>query len=447
MKKNKKYFRSILLALSLLTFSCNPSNDSKKGQSEKENSEIKELTEVQIAKVDDDTLSGEEYFEKAKSLYEAKKYDSAKVFYQKAANKDHAESHFTLAYNYPVTQEENLYHYSQAAMLGHEKALGNLIDNHFYRTNNLFSSNVKQIHDVYKKAQELNPSIEDFELLELASKVPELNGKEFMEKYDLSNDDNFNHCYYIWELAEAASRGEKFENPTPLLVLQLIIKGSFVPAEGQYAISDYLNYWQQDTLVPFDLCQYITSGIGINYCSTKAANEEEKEYQKLISNFKETVKLSDDQLINNAFKETLTYIDIKAWNEECHDGSGYVAWTNGSIYDQKHQYLEFINQLYEGKYVDSLKGTIAENDSLLNVKYQIISKGLKEKPVTGMRFHFTFENFRDVQRKWIIYRDVNAKFFSELSPNYSNEYWLNYLTAVRVQDFDNLVELVNVYRD
>ena len=64
-----------------------------------------------------------------------------------------------------------------------------------------------------------------------------------------------------------------------------------------------------------------------------------------------------------------------------------------------------------------------------------------------MRFHFTFENFRDVQRKWITYRDVNAKFFSELSPNYSNEYWLNYLTAVRVKDFDNLVELVNVYRD
>ena len=429
MKKNKKYHSLTFLVLSVFVLgSCSPSNDKK-------------------SKVDVDLYGGEEYFEKANALYEAKKYDSAKVFYQKAANKNHAESHFKLAYSYPVTYEENIYHYSQAAILGHEKALENLIDDHFFRTNNLKTSNVQKIYKVYKKAQELNPSIKSFELLELAAKIPELDGKKFIEKYNLSNDDNFNHFYYIWELAEAASRGERFENITPLLVLQLIIKGSFVPAEGEYAISEYLKFWEKDTLVPFDLCEYITSGIGINYCSTKAANKEEKKYEKLISKFKEEVDLSQDQLINNAFKETLTYIDIKAWNEECHDGSGYVAWTNGSIYDQKNNYLKFIKQLFKGQYIDSLKGTIFENDSILNVKYQMISKELKEKPINGMKFYFTFEKFRDVQRKWITYRDVNARFFSELSPRYNKDYWINYLTNQRVNDFNNLIELIDVYKD
>ena len=443
MKTNRLFLNCILaLIIGTFLFSCESSTTAKKPVDDHSlNDAI-----VDLKPQETDTLSANEYFEKATILYEAKAYDSAKVYYQKAARKDHAEAHFILAYNYIVNAEESMFHYSQAAMLGNYKALDRLIDNHFYRANNLYANNVKKIYKVYQKAQEMDSSIGDFELLKKAAMVPELDGEKLAEKYDLSIGKEFHHGYFIWELAEAASRGEKFDNPTPLLVLQLIIKGAFVPAEAEMAIYDYLNFWEQDTLVPFDLCNYVTSGIGINFCSSRAAALENEEYEKEIAAFNELVDLDNKYILYNAFEETIQFIDLKAWNEECHDGSGFEAWTNNSIYEQQRAYLAFVKSLYSKEYVDSVSGSIEENDSLLNIRYQEIAAQLKESHVQGMRFSFSFEDFRLTQRKWIKYRDVNAAFFHELHPGFSIKYWKNYLTLRRIADFESVDEMIEVYK-
>ena len=64
-----------------------------------------------------------------------------------------------------------------------------------------------------------------------------------------------------------------------------------------------------------------------------------------------------------------------------------------------------------------------------------------------MKFYFTHENYRDVQRDWIPYRDINAKFFHALLPMYSEEYWLNFLTEKRLEDFDRIKEMIEIYKD
>lgn len=396
---------------------------------------------------EEDSLSPAEYLQKAQKIRESGDYESAKPYYESAAEKGVAQAHYALAYYYSSPTENQIYHLSEAAVTGHEKALSSLVDYYFYRGNNLTNNYTHRIYNVYLKAKEANPSIGEYNLLKMAAEVPELNGEELIQKYDLTNAEGYNYAYFIWEMAEDASNGKRFENCSPLLVLQLIIKGSFVPAEAEGAIYDYYHYWKQDTLVPFDLCNYITSGIGINYCSSKAAKEERKLYNQEVVKLKKEVNIMDDHLIDEAFKKTISFISFKAWNEECHDGSGYQAWANNSIEEQKINYLKFVKDLKQGNYVDSLTGTFKENDSLLNINYQLIKKVLEEKPLNGMKFYFTHENYRDVQRDWIPYRDINAKFFHALLPVYSQEYWLNFLTKKRLEDFDRIKEMIDIYKD
>jgi len=395
----------------------------------------------------EDTLTPAEYLQKAQKLRESGDYENAKPYYEKAAEKGLAQAHYALAYYYVSPTEEQIYHLSEAAVTGHEKALSSLVDYYFYRGNSWTNSYTRRIYNVYLKAKEANPSIGDYQILKMAAEVPELNGDDFIQKHDLTNAEGYNNAYFIWEMAEEASKGKIFDDCSPLLVLQLIIKGSFVPAEAEGAIYDYYHYWKQDTLVPFDLCNYITSGMGINYCSSKAAKEERKLYNEEIANLKKEVNIEDDHLIDLAFKHTVSFISFKAWNEECHDGSGYQAWANNSIQEQKINYLKFVKDIRQGNYVDSVTGTLKENDSLLNANYQIILNALREKPLDGMKFYFTHENYRDVQRDWIPYRDVNAKFFHALLPMYSEEYWLNFLTKKRLEDFQRIEEMIEIYED
>jgi len=77
----------------------------------------------------------------ADKLYEAGDRESAKKLYVKAANKGSADAHFATAYKYHVTPEERIYHYSKAAMKGHEDALDCALDALLFRANSLERAN------------------------------------------------------------------------------------------------------------------------------------------------------------------------------------------------------------------------------------------------------------------------------------------------------------------
>ena len=394
--------------------------------------------------------------EKAKTLYEKGREDEARVYYMNASKKGSAEAHFKLAYNYIVDREESIYHYSEAAKLGHPKALDYSLEYLFFRGNDLVTTDPKKALEIYNIAKSRNPQIKLYDeenslkLLKLASKVPPLDGVKLIKEYKLDKDEGFNDdSYYIWKLAEMASKGEKFRNPSPLLVLQLIIKGGQVPTELESAVTQYYDIWKSGQgLVEFDMFEHIDYNNIFGrelYAETVIEKNNEKIKMKLDKILTENRSIHKD-LLFNTFNTTSEFLEAKVWNEEDHDGSGYVLWAKNSLIDQKNKYLRLVQEISSG-FIPECEGSFDENDVKLNKMYKEIRDTLRRSPIHGMRMAITEDGFRDVQRSWIPYRDKNVKLLCKLSKQKNTNFWKNYFTIERLRQYDSLIERIELYNN
>ncbi len=387
----------------------------------------------------------------ANNLYDQDKKDKAKNFFLKAAKNGSAEAHFKLAYQYIVEKKDAIYHYSEAAKLGHSKALKYALEELFFRGNDLVLANPQKALKIYKIAKSKNSEIKLYneentiKILKMASEVPLLDGKKLIEDYQLKGEFH-NDGYYIWKLAEKASKGQKFKNPTPLLVLQLIIKGGFVPAELEGAVSDYYDIWKnKKKIVEFDICQYVTSGYGMSLCANRQKEKENQRVEKELSSLLIDIKINNKDLLYSAYRITAKYLEAKVWNEEGHDGSGYVQWATDSLLEQKNKYIKLLKNIANG-YIPESKGSLSQNDALLNKRYKELRTKLKKSPVQGMRILIHEEGFKKVQRLWIPYRDKNVKLFIAISKNKNIDFWNNYFTIQRIKEYDSLSGIIEDYQ-
>ena len=71
----------------------------------------------------EDSLSPEEYLQKAKKIRESGDYESAKPYYEKAAENGIAQAHYALAYYYSSPTENQIYHLSEAAVTGKREGI------------------------------------------------------------------------------------------------------------------------------------------------------------------------------------------------------------------------------------------------------------------------------------------------------------------------------------
>lgn len=389
----------------------------------------------------------------ANSLYKQNKKIEAKAYYLKASKNNSAQAHFKLAYQYVVNKKDAIYHYSQAAKLGHSEALHYALEELFFRGNDLIFANPKKALEVYNIAKKNNNKItfydekNSIEILKIASKVPLLNGEQFIKKYQLEKNKDFkNDSYFIWKLAEKASRGEIFSNPSPKLVLQLIIKGGFVPAELKSAVFDYYDIWKnKKELVEFNICNYVTSGYGMSLCAKRQEKNENIKIEKDLSTLLNDINPSNKELLYSSYKTTSKYLDTKVWNEEGHDGSGYVQWATSSLLEQKNEHMKFIKKIANG-FIPAIKGSLSKNDKILNKKYKEIKKELKKNPISGMRMSITEEMFTQVQKSWLEYRDINVKLYSSISSEKDMNYWKNYITIQRIKDYNSLEDIIKIYK-
>lgn len=386
--------------------------------------------------------------EKANSLYDSKEYEVAKSWYQIAAEKGSADANFYLAYRYKNPIEKTKSYYITAARLGHAEALDKALDLLFFRARGLVSVDAKLALELYKEVKEMYPSInfyaedDQVETLEIAASIPDLDAKAFIDKYKLSEDENFESIYYIWELAEAASRGERFENSSSELVMQLIIRGGIVPWEIYGAIQDYYSLMNtSDSLVEFRICDYVTSGMGLAYCAQKKEVEEQKIAKSKIEQLKVSLGLKND-LLDSAYIATMRFLDAKVWNEEGHGGSGYRAWGQSSLSDQRDSYFEFLSSARYGLLQDSVK-PLSENDKQLNIKYKEIRSELKENPIYSNWFTIDSEGFRKTQRLWLKFRDANTALLIAITDETNKDFWYNYFTIERLEQFESLKERIS----
>jgi len=381
---------------------------------------------------------------KALQLYESGDKDQAKGLYIQAAEQGNAEAHFRLAYQYILPDEESVYHLQQAAAQGHQQALEYYLEKVFFRAGSIKMSDPKSALATYRTAKQHNPNLslydEDrtIQVLTYAAEVPERDSKAFFDTYQVKDEDGDWPFYDVWELAEQASKkGSVFGNPDPELIFWLITRGGEVPAELSYAVTDYYQHWKNNQVVPFDLCQYVTSGAGMGYCADRIAKQQEKRRQSELSALKGRLAEHSLDLADTAYAEMEAFVSLKAQQEEMHGGSGRSAWITDSIQEQKNRYLSMLDKAIQGD-IEPVSNSLSETDSQLNITYKKVMSTLKlpsedyemPKPEVG--------DVREVQRQWLKHRDATCHLVASINPQLK-EQCLNYLTAQREQQLQDII--------
>ena len=366
----------------------------------------------------------------------------AKSLYLQAAGMNNADAHYNLAYKYILTKKESIFHFSEAAKQGHADALKYLFDDLVFRANSLKEANPELAMEVYQAAKKSNPLLtfygekEEVAAIRKSIEAGPFNGDEFTAKYGLVFNDR-EPGYAIWELAEEASRGGRFGNPDPRLVLQLVSRGGCVPAELEAAVDAAWQNWKSGKVVEFNLCDYVTSGFGQAYCAGREEEKENKINRERIQALTLKLKNGAGELLPDAFKAASRFIEEKAWNEEGHDGTGYVAWARESMMLQKSAWLGLVEKINSGVNPDTVVNR-GDPDKALNEVYRMLINQLTKEPISGMNYSVTAAGVRSVQRLWILHRDASASLFNRMAPLVSESAWKDWLTRIRTNELKKI---------
>ena len=216
--------------------------------------------------------------EKAIEVYESGNKEQALQMFLTLSKKGNFNADFELFYRYINTPEASYKYLRNAAVNGHEKAMDYFLDRTVYRAETFKRANPKEALNVYKKylkktgLENNKHAIDTLDFLAKCAELPALDSKKFCKKYDLfyNDEDIEKNPYYIWQLAEEASReNSRFEKSNPQLILQLIICGGIVPAEFTDAVKDFYGYYKKNEVHEFRIDNYVTSGYGLNFCALK----------------------------------------------------------------------------------------------------------------------------------------------------------------------------------
>jgi len=386
----------------------------------------------------------DQYLKQADQAYETDDKETAKKLYLKASQEGSPEAHFAIAYKYHVTPEESIYHFSEAAKRGHGKALGYALEGLLFRANSLKTADPQGALDLYYKAKKVNPDLELYDeenklkVMKMCVEPGEFDAEAFCKKYDVIPE-NHKTMYHVWKIAEEASRGGRFGDPDPKLVLHLVSRGGWAPAELEYAVEEAYNNWKDGVVKEFKICDYITSGGGMGFCASRADEEDKKEREKKLKELGKKLDDNSQKLLDLAYQSAVEFVEIKASKEEGHGGSGITAWIIGSEMEQKNEYLQLIEKIQNG-YNPDPKSTFLEADRQLNESYQGVLKELISKH--GNDYYLPSpDDLRAVQRLWIPYRDATVKLFMQINPAVSEDIWNSWLTEIREKQLRKILQL------
>lgn len=209
----------------------------------------------------------EELLKEAESALALGNEEAAKSLFQKVADLGSGEAHYALAYKFAHSAEERAYHFSEAAKQGIQEALDPALDSLFFQAENLKIANPRKALGVYELAVKANPALSSWrniDVIRMCIEPGEFDGNIFMDTYGIEEDQS---GYSVWELAEEAANGGRFGEPNAELVLHLVCRGGVVPFETELAVSHAYNQWRNHETPRFDLCNFVSSRFGLNYCS------------------------------------------------------------------------------------------------------------------------------------------------------------------------------------
>jgi len=390
---------------------------------------------------------GDSLVRMAHAFYDSGDEEKARKLYQQAAAMDNADGHFNLAYRFELDREKSVFHFSAAARKGHAEALDQCLDLLFFRAVNLSFADPQRAMEIYETAKMNNPTAEIFEedrkvhTLKKCLEAGPFDKDRFLSQYRIKQSD-LEQPYDVWELAEEASRGGRFGTPNPQLILQLISRGGFVPAELESAVDSAYQNWKANKVFEFNICDFISSGFGMGYCAYRKQELEDIENKARVFKLSKQLENNAGEILQGAYNVASKYFETKAWNEELNGGSGYAAWTVYSIMSQKNNYLNLIEKIRSSN-LDSIQA-LGDSSIVLNQLYQSIVDTLKKGPITDFNAEVNLEGFQSVQKQWMKYRDSSAYLFSLIAPAVKKQQWINWLTVVRIKELRDLSDRIAI---
>ena len=396
--------------------------------------------------------------EQAIKIYEAGYKDVAKDILLKLSKQGDFNADFELFYRYLNTPEDSYKYLKNAAENGHEQAMKYFLEETIYRAETFNNSRPKEALKVYKaylkksgkENDEQSKKLLDF--LTKCAEVPKLNAKKFCKKYNLLYEDKDikREAYYIWQLAEEASKeNSRFGKADPELILQLIICGGFVPAETSSAIKDFYEYYKKGEVHEFKIDNYVTSGFGLNFCSMREQEKIDNLFNERINILKKSIKIDNQECFENSITAYFTFIDTKIWKEECHDGSGYITWAIESSNKQKNELLEYIEQLFANSTPASNNKNISELTFELN---QLIEKRNALPPsedgslIQSPKFSVTLDDMKNVDSLWQTYKDNMIEFIKQQFGSKASEEMNKWILQKRIEDLQAVLEAYYIYK-
>ena len=412
------------------------------------------LSSCNSQKKTDKTLS----VEQAIKIYEAGYKDVAKDILLKLSKQGDFNADFELFYRYINTPEDSYKYLRNAAINGHKEAMKYFLEETIYRAETFNNSRPKEALKVYKaylkksgkENDEQSKKLLDF--LTKCAEVPKLNAKKFCKKYNLlyKDEDIKREAYYIWQLAEEASREDgRFGKPDPTLILQLIICGGIVPAETYFAINEFYEYYKKGEVHEFKIENFVTSGFGINFCSVREQKKINNSLDEKVNTLKRSIKIDNQESFDKAINSSRVFIDTKIWNEECHDGSGYITWALASSNKQKNELLEYIEQLFANSTPASNNKNISELTFELN---QLIEKRNALTPsengslIQGPKFSVSLDDMKKVDSLWQTYKDNMIEFIKQQFGSKASEEMNKWILQKRIEDLQAVLEAYYIYK-
>lgn len=396
-------------------------------------------------------------FEQALEVYNSGDRDEAKKMFEKLSANGDFNADFWLAYGYKNDYETKYKYYRNAAINGHKDAMENFLDLTVYRvaSYSLTGANPKDALFVYEKYLE-NADVyekakkEKLEFLKKIADVPEFNVIEFLKKYNIEYDEKNFAPYFLWELAEEASKeGSRFGEPDPELIFQLIVYGGDVPAEFSFAVNKFYEYYKNNEVHEFKIEDFVTSGYGMNYLSARSQNEKEKQHKMQIDNIAERISEENKQLFYDVMDSFYEYVGTKIYSEECNEGSGYITWALQSGNAQIEELINLFDSLLTKKYFDFSDLQCVYNDNLAAELEKIKTKRdeiLVEDSISGVHFTITLDEELEIDALWERYckniiEFTQKEFGSEISKNMEDWVYKN-----RINNLLYVLEAANDYR-
>jgi len=381
--------------------------------------------------------------EEASAAFSRGEKESSKALFQQAAELGSRDAHFALAYKFVLPRKLRISHYAAAAKQGHSEALQFALDELFFQAGDLRIGSPERALDIYRSALSVNPKIRvpyrNIDAIRKCIDPGTFDGPLFLKKHGLSQEhDNHQGIYYIWLLAEEAARGGRFGKPNSTLALHLACRGGEVPAETALAVKALHTNWREGKSPSFNMCDYVTSGMGMNYCSSRAKAAENKKLDQKLSPLIDKIGPTAEGALRSAYGAATRFFEEKAANEEGHGGTGYLTWQIDSVSNQQNQFLALVERV-SGGFAPEVAVDFSTSDRQLNSAYKVLLQQLNANPISGFNYAINADGVRAVQRLWIPYRDAFGRLLADISPTVSEKTWLTWLTEVRTEQLRRVI--------